>query len=78
MVNSVNYANELKEFCAKYKIELIGEYDNVKNTTPIYFKCFNCGIQVKKSYKLLTRNKGFDNVCCWQNICHKCFRIAMY
>ena len=37
MVNSVNYANELKEFCAKYKIELIGEYDNVKNTTPDIF-----------------------------------------
>lgn len=65
MVKSVDYTNELIDLCIKHKIELIGEYKNVKNTTPIYFKCGNCGIQVKKSYKILVSNR----------FCHYCFRL---
>ena len=78
MIKVVDYTTELYEFCTKYKINLIGEYSNVKNTTPIFFKCFNCGIEVKKSYKLLTKYKGNDNICVWENLCHRCFRIAMH
>lgn len=74
----VDYTNELIEFCDKYKINLIRKYENVKNTTPIYFNCFTCNIQVKKSYKTLTKNKDCENVAVWSNMCHKCFRNSMH
>lgn len=78
MVNAVDYTNELYEFCTKYKIELIGEYNNVKKVTPIYFNCSSCGIQVKKSYKNLTKYKDSENVCMYKNICSRCFRLMMH
>ena len=78
MVKVVDYTTELYEFCTKYKIQLIGEYTNVKNTTLIYFNCAHCGYQVKKSYKLLTKYKGHDNICVWKNLCDRCFRNAMH
>ena len=75
---SIDYTNDLYEFCTKHKIELIGEYANVKNTTPIYLKCLSCGIQIKKSYKYLTVNKDKDFIASLTNICHKCFRHMMH
>lgn len=74
----VDYTNDLNEFCTNYKIQLIGEYTKVKNTTPIYFKCSQCNIQVKKSYKSLTKHKSNPNIACWEGLCHKCFRLSMY
>lgn len=73
-----DYSNDLVEFCTQYKIQLIGEYTNVKNQTPIYFKCSQCQIQVKKSYKTLTKYKDSPNVCVWKGLCHKCFKFSMY
>lgn len=78
MVKTIDYTAELYEFSAKYKIELVGEYTNVKKTTPIYFKCAHCEIRVKKSYGTLAKYKDHDNVCIWKNICSKCFKRAMY
>lgn len=75
---SINYSNELIEFCTQYKIQIIGEYTNVKNTTPIYFKCSSCKIQVKKSYKTLTKYKDLPNICAWKGLCDKCFKKSMY
>lgn len=75
---SIDYTNDLNEFCAKHKIELIGQYVNVKNTTSIYLKCSSCGIQIKKSYKNLTVHKDNDFIASLANICHKCFRHMMH
>lgn len=74
----IDYTNDLNEFCIKHKIQLIGEYKNIKNTTPIYFKCTCCNVEIKKSYKYLTKNKDSENVACWSGICAKCFRMSMH
>ncbi len=73
-----DYTENLKEFCTKYKIQLVGEYTNVKNTTPIYFSCNNCSTQVKKSYKSLTKYGDDENVAIWSGICDKCFSQSHY
>jgi hypothetical protein len=70
----IDYTKDLIQFCKNYNIELIGEYSNVKKITPIYFKCGSCGIQVKKSFKYLTKYIESPNVCIWCGYCHKCFR----
>jgi P pilus assembly chaperone PapD len=75
---TIDYTNDLNEFCTKYKIQLVGNYTNVKNTTPIYFNCKHCNFQVKKSYKLLTKYKDNDNIAGWSSICDKCFRNSMH
>lgn len=80
MVKAIDHTEELYKFCAEYKVKLIGEYTNVKKTTPIYFSCFQCGTQVKKSYKYLTRNKDCENKWMngWSGICSRCFRYAVH
>lgn len=75
---TIDNTNDLNEFCTKYKIQLIGEYKNVKNTTPIYFKCSSCNVEVKKSYKFLTKNKDSEIVAGYTKFCNKCFRRMMY
>ena len=47
----------LEEFCDTQKIELIGEYDKVRLTTMIHFKCNSCKYAIKKSFKCMTDNK---------------------
>jgi hypothetical protein len=74
----IDYTKELNEFCAKYKIHLIGNYTNVKNITPIYYKCSHCDIQIKKSYKTLTKDKDYENIAYWIGLCHKCFKNTMF
>jgi len=69
---------ELYEFCEKYKINLIGNYTQVKKTTPIYFYCSSCGFQVKKSFKCLTQYKDSPNVCMYSQFCTRCFRAMNY
>lgn len=71
----VDYTNNLIEFCIKYKIELIGEYANVKKSTPIYFKCGQCENKVRKTYKNLTEFENSPNVCIWSGYCNKCFYL---
>ena len=53
----MNFKEELYKFCEENQIKLIGDYDNVKKATPIYFNCSTCNIQIKKSFKCLTKNK---------------------
>ncbi len=68
----IDYSNNLIEFCNGHKIELIGEYANVKKTTPIYFKCVQCKNQIKKSYSKLTEYEN-SHISCWSGLCSKCF-----
>ena len=72
-MKSVNYINNLTEFVEKYKIELVGNYDVVKKTTMIHYKCGHCGIPLKKSYMCLTRTEHP-----WVDHCSKCFRDAVH
>ncbi len=74
----INNTNDLYEFCIKYEIKLIGEYLNVKNTTPIYLNCSRCDVEVKKSYKRLIKYKDSENVACYEKYCCRCFRMMMY
>ena len=73
----MNLTEELYKFCESNNIKLVGNYENVKKTTPIYFNCSACNIQQKKSYKCLTKNKDI-HVSIWSQFCHKCFRSMNY
>lgn len=69
----VDHTAKLQEFCTGNQIELIGEYSNVKKTTPIYFKCNQCKIQVKKTFGKLTKYADSPNVSVWAGFCTRCF-----
>ena len=73
----MNLTEELYKFCEKNHIKLVGNYENVKKTTPIYFNCSTCNIQQKRSYKCLTQYKDTD-VSIWSQFCHKCFKSMHY
>lgn len=75
---TVDYTNDLYEFCSKYKIQLIGNYTNVKNKTMIHFNCKCCKTEIKKSYEFLTRYKDYDNVAPYSGICSRCFKNMMH
>lgn len=74
----IDNTNNLYEFCEKYKIKLIGEYSNVKNSTIIYYECQSCCVKVKKSYKCLTKYKDNEFIGNCGKFCHKCFRVMMH
>ena len=65
------------DFCKLYSIQLEHNYEHekVKKTTPIYFYCGQCGIKVKKSFKLLIRYIDHPNVATWSGFCNKCFKM---
>ena len=69
-----NNSDILINFCIRNNIELINDYPIVKKTTPIFFKCGMCKIQVKKSFANLTKYIDSPNVSIWSGYCHKCFR----
>ncbi len=39
----MDLTEELYNYANKYKIRLIGEYEKVKKTTPIFYSCYQCG-----------------------------------
>jgi hypothetical protein len=69
----MDFTDELYQFSFKNNIKLIGDYTNVKNNTPIFFSCSGCNVQIKKSFKILTKYKN-SHVSIWSRFCDKCFR----
>ena len=73
----MNLTEELYSFCESNQVNLIGAYENVKKTTPIYFHCSQCNRKQKKSYKCLTEYKN-TQISVWAPFCPKCFKRIHY
>jgi hypothetical protein len=67
----------LEEFCDKKNIELIGEYDKVRLTTMIHFKCKGCKHAIKKSFKYMTGNKQ-EQPCQFSGLCSRCIMLMCH
>ncbi len=74
----MDLTEELYNYANKYEIKLIGEYEKVKKTTPIFYSCYQCGIQIKKSYKTLTKYKDSPYMSACVNNCNRCIKIMFY
>jgi hypothetical protein len=75
----INKYNELVDFCAKNKIILSKNYQDIKinDRTQIYYYCGMCNVEKHKSFKCLTHWKNFPCEV-WSNLCDKCFKQTHY
>ena len=64
----MDLTNDLYLFAAKNGILLIGNYQNVKKTTLVKFKCSNCLKDQEKKFKILLKQEALE-----PNICFECF-----